>query len=92
MMEISVPSRPGQSRPSCFLGADSADRRVRNRKLKRARARDRAIDRERAEIGFADERISQQLVILPARDFSRAEYFQVVGHELGVKQPEAAGL
>src|SRR5262249_59986231 len=70
MIEISVPSRPGQSRPSCFLGQASTGRRVGDRKRERALAGDRARERERGEVGFADQRVGQQLVILAARDFS----------------------
>ena len=46
---------------------------------------------ERCEIGFADERCFEQLVILPARHFSGAERLQMIGDELGVEQQEAAG-
>ena len=46
---------------------------------------------ERREIGFADERCFEQLVILPARHLDRAERLQMIGDELGVEQREAAG-
>src|SRR5450759_1876193 len=57
----------------------------------RFRAAERAVERERAEIGLADKRILQQPVIAPLADLDGAEGLQVIGDVLGVEQPVAAG-
>ena len=54
-------------------------------------AADRAVERERAEIGLADDRVLQQPVIAPLANFDGAEGLQVIGDVLGVEQPVAAG-
>src|SRR5262249_50005006 len=56
------------------------------------RAGHRTAQAERAEIAFAQQRRLQQLVILPPRQLDRTEGLEVIGHELGVEQLEAAGL
>src|SRR5687768_10035641 len=50
----------------------------------------RAVERQRGEIGLADQRRLQLFVILPAWNFGGAESPQVVGDELRIEQREAA--
>ena len=52
----------------------------------------RVVERQRGEIAFARERLFQQPVIAALGHLDRAEGAQVVGDELGVEQPEAAGF
>ena len=51
----------------------------------------RPVERQRAEIGVVGDRGREQLVIMPPRDFDRAEGFQVIRHKLRVEQRKAAG-
>ena len=52
----------------------------------------RAIERQRGEIGFADQRGVEQLMIGRPRHFDGAEGSQMIGDELGVEQAIVPGL
>src|SRR5271166_5033693 len=55
-------------------------------------SRDRTLHIQRAEITFARQRRLEELMILSARHFDRAERPEMIRHELGVQKPKAAGL
>src|SRR5262249_12241930 len=78
--------RPARSsshdKGSCRLG--------RGRARERVLTRDRAIDRQRGKIAVTDQRRLQKLVVLAARYLDGAERLEMIGHELGVEQLEAA--
>lgn len=47
---------------------------------------------ERGEIAFPRKRSFEELMILPSRDFDRAEGSQMICHELGIQELETARL
>ena len=54
-------------------------------------AGNRPVERQRAEIGRADQRGVEELVIGRPRDLDGAKCAQMIGDELGVEEPIAAG-
>src|SRR5260370_37147019 len=74
--DFAHPTAPSFRTPNGMRDRDIAWQRRRERKYR--------------EVGFANQRVGEQFVILPALHLSGPEGLQVLGDELGVEQLEAA--